>query len=407
MNSQLASDQMIIKKKLAKMEVTKGFVNIPIKYRQEIFKDIDLPYKVTVNGAEGRIDSKGRIWARSLKSRYSKGDTVEILRAANSFQIRPSVDLPKEKQSYYAPRKSLVQSPQKKETKSQQVRAGFNGLSPREWTRLSKSVWAAREVSSAREWYHLKHGATFSVALAERAMRMFTKQGDLVLDPFLGVGTTLVAAKNLGRKGIGVELYEEFVKFAKEALSQQKLVEGTEQRVILGDCRDLLQWVAPSSVQLMFTSPPYANFISRSLNDRKKTHKTSWLVSLNKSVVRQYGEDSRDFGNLPYEGFLEAVKEVMRKLFVVTKPGGYNIWVVKDCRNPQIGKPLIDFHSDIAHLGEAAGFLYHDLIVWDQNEQRSLVLLGYPSVFYVNINHTFLVVLRKPPENGRFPNAIA
>ena len=279
-------------------------------------------------------------------------------------------------------------------------KVGFNGLTPREWTKLSKSVWSAREVSSAREWYHLKHGATFSVALAERAIKMYTKKGDLVLDPFLGVGTTLVAAKNRRRRGIGIEIYEHFVKLAKEVLSQQTLVEGPEQKVILGDCRDLLRWIEPDSVQLMFTSPPYANFILRSLKDRKNAHKTSWLVSLNKSVVKQYGEEPQDFGNLPYEEFLEAVRDVMNKLIIVTKPGGYNIWIVKDCRDPQKGKPFIDFHSDIAHIGEEVGFRYHDLIIWDQNEQRRLVLLGYPSVFYVNINHTFLVVLRKPSENN-------
>jgi DNA modification methylase len=280
-------------------------------------------------------------------------------------------------------------------------KVGFNGLTPKEWTRLSKSVWTAREVSSSREWYHLEHGATFSVALAERIIRLYTKKGDLVLDPFLGVGTTLVAAKNLGRRGIGIELYDKFVKLAKTVLSQQSLTESPEQTVVCGDCRDLLQWVKPNSVQLMFTSPPYANFIKRSVEDRKKTHKTSWLVSLNKSVVRQYGEDPRDFGNLPYDDFLNEIKTLMEKLFIVTKAGGYNIWVVKDCRDPQNGKPFIDFHSDIAHIGKEAGFLYHDLIIWDQNEQRSLVLLGYPSVFYVNINHTFLVVLRKPIEKEK------
>jgi DNA modification methylase len=280
---------------------------------------------------------------------------------------------------------------------------GFNGLTPKEWTILSKSVWRSEEVSSAREWYHLKHGATFSVALAERAIKMYTNTDDLVLDPFLGVGTTLVAAKNLGRKGIGIEIYEDFVNLAKQVLSQQQLVEGASQEVIMADCRELLKWVKPGSVQLTFTSPPYANFILRSLKDRKKTHKKSWLVSDNKSVVKQYGKDERDFGNLAYEEFLDSVKYLMSKLFTVTKTGGYNVWVVKDCRDPQNGKPFIDFHSDIAHIGEEAGFLYHDLIVWDQNEQRRLVLLGYPSVFYVNINHTFLVVMRKPRENNGRP----
>lgn len=278
---------------------------------------------------------------------------------------------------------------------------GFNGLTPKEWTRLSKSVWPAREVSSAREWYHLEHGATFSVALAERVIKIYTKNGDLVLDPFVGVGTTLVAAKNLGRRGIGIELYEKFVKIAKQALSQKTLIEAPEQITICGDCRDLLNWVEPSSVQLMFTSPPYANFIQRSIKDRQKTHKTSWLVLKNVSAVKPYGEDPRDFGNLPYEKFLEEIKELMKKLLIVTKPGGYNVWVVKDHRDPQGGRPIIPVHSDFARIGEEVGFVYHDLIIWDQNEQRSLVLLGYPSVFYVNINHTFLVVLRKPNKSDR------
>ena len=51
------------------------------------------------------------------------------------------------------------------------------------------------------------------------------------------------------------------------------------------------------------------------------------------------------------------------------------------------------------HFGraaEACGWLWHDLIVWDQNEQRSLVLLGYPTRFYTNQNCSFLVVLRNP-----------
>lgn len=282
-------------------------------------------------------------------------------------------------------------------------RVGFNDLTPKEWTKLSKSVWSSREVSSAREWYHLEHGATFSVALAERAIKMYTKKGDIVLDPFVGVGTTLLAAKKLNRRGIGIELYQKFVDLAKKVISQPIISEAFDQKIISGDCRDLLNWVDLDSVQLMFTSPPYADFILRSVKDRKKTHKKSRLVSDNKSVVKQYGTDERDFGNLSYDDFLKEVKNLMVKLILVTKPGGYNIWIVKDCRDPQNGKPFIDFHSDIANIGKEVGFLYHDLIIWDQNEQRSLVLLGYPSIFYVNINHTFLVVLRKSNGKTRRP----
>jgi len=272
----------------------------------------------------------------------------------------------------------------------------FNQLTPTEWTSLSKSVW--NDVSSPREWYHLEHGATFSEALAERVIKMYSKEGDLILDPFLGVGTTLIPAKRLKRKGIGIELYGKFVSIAKKLLAQQYLTDTYEQKVIHDDCRNLLNYVKKETVQLMFTSPPYANFIHRSVKDRKKTHKNSIIVSENLSTVKPYGEDIKDFGNLEYDIFLEEIEELMKKLFIVTKSGGYNLWVIKDCRDPSAGKPLIPFHSDLAQIGEKIGFKWHDLIVWDQNEQRRLVLLGYPSVFYTNINHSFLVVLRKPLE---------
>jgi len=270
----------------------------------------------------------------------------------------------------------------------------FNWLLPKDWTKLSRNVW--NDVSSPREKYHLEHGATFSKKLAKRVIKIYSKPEDLVFDPFLGTGTTLVAARELGRRGIGIELVEKFVKIAQRALSQRTLGEGPEQKVIHDDCRNLLEYVEPNSIQLTFTSPPYANFIHKSVEDRAKTHKDSWIVKRNISVVKPYSDDPRDFGNLPYDEFLKETKDVLNKIFEVTKPGGYNIWVVKDCRDTKRGKPYIDFHSDLGHLGEEVGFKYHDLIIWDQNEQRSLVLLGYPTIFYTNQNCSFLVVMRKP-----------
>ena len=94
--------------------------------------------------------------------------------------------------------------------------------------------------------------------------------------------------------------------------------------------------------------------------------------------------------------YKEKVVRIMQKLYRKTKPGGYNVWVVKDFRDVKNKIPYVDLHSAIAECGAKAGFVYHDLIIWDQNEQRSLVLLGYPSVFYVNQNHSFIVVLRRP-----------
>ena len=62
---------------------------------------------------------------------------------------------------------------------------GFNGLTPSEWTILSRSVFDSRAVSSPREKFHKEHGATFSVALAERAIKMYSSEDDIIFDPFL------------------------------------------------------------------------------------------------------------------------------------------------------------------------------------------------------------------------------
>jgi len=290
----------------------------------------------------------------------------------------------------------MLQTKDKKETKHK--KKGFNGLTPTEWTILSKNVWD--DVSSIREKYHLEHGATFSIALAERIIKMYSAENDLVFDPFAGVGTTVTAAFNLKRAGIGIELNARFKQIATQVLFDKKasLFSKTNQlshKIICDDCRNLSEYLDKDSVQLTFTSPPYANFIQRSIKDREKTHKTSIIKLENNSTVKQYSQKLEDFGNLDYQSFLKEIKVVLRKNLEVTKVGGYSVWVVKDHRDTKNKIPYIDFHSDLANVGKSVGWSYHDLIVWNQNAQRRLVLLGYPSVFYTNQNCSFIVVFRK------------
>ncbi len=86
----------------------------------------------------------------------------------------------------------------------------------------------------------------------------------------------------------------------------------------------------PDSIQVTVTSPPYADFIRRSVEDRTKTHKTSRIVEHNNSTVKPYS----DMGNLDYSQFIPACREVLGPLLKATKPGGYAVWVVKDHRLP-------------------------------------------------------------------------
>lgn len=281
------------------------------------------------------------------------------------------------------------------EIKRTKHKVGFNGLTPTEWAALSKNVW--NDVSSPRNKHQLEHGAVFPVKLAARLLQMYSKEEDSVLDPFAGIGTTLIAAQNLKRHGIGIELNPNFVRIATQWLDENKsfFTEQYKYKMVNDDCRNLRKYVHAEKIQVTVTSPPYANFIRRSVEDRTTTHKKSVIKYENKSTIKPYSDDERDFGNLSYPIFLEEIKGVLRANFEATKVGGYSAWVVKDYRDTKHKIPYVPFHSDLARVGEEAGFKFHDLIIWDQTGQRRLVLLGYPSVFYTNQNCSFIVVFRK------------
>lgn len=102
----------------------------------------------------------------------------------------------------------------------------------------------------------------FPSALAGRLIECFTQRGMTVLDPFLGVGSTLIAAKRLGRNGIGTELNPEYARVALQRLQADSLEQHwddsqvSECKVIVGDANELDQLVAPETIDLVVTSPP-------------------------------------------------------------------------------------------------------------------------------------------------------
>lgn len=292
------------------------------------------------------------------------------------------------------------------EKEEKKTKLGFNGLTPSEWALLSKNVVSEDDVlnpvwndlSSPRNKYQLEHGAVYPVKLAERLIKMYSAEGDTVFDPFLGIGSTIIAAQGLNRHGVGTELNPKFANIAQQWLDdvQGLFANNNHYKIINDDCRNMLTHIRKEKIQLTVTSPPYADFIQKSLKDRATVHKTSIIKHENNSTVKQYSEHENDFGNLPYKDFLKGIKKILKDNLEITKAGGYSCWVVKDYRDTKNKIPYIPFHSDLARVGEEVGWLYQDLIVWDQTGQRRFERLGYPSVFYVNQNCSFIVVFRKP-----------
>ena len=83
---------------------------------------------------------------------------------------------------------------------------------------FKKWVYAKWDISPENNMKKYGHPAMFPEELAERVIKLFSFRGDIVLDPFNGVGTTTVVAKKLGRRYIGIDISEEYCKKAEERL---------------------------------------------------------------------------------------------------------------------------------------------------------------------------------------------
>lgn len=101
------------------------------------------------------------------------------------------------------------------------------------------SNWLGRELVYPTNVLHLatecnnkNHSAAFPDELPEWFIKLFTKESDLVLDPFMGSGTTVIVANKMGRVGVGIEIVEDYFKLAEEELSQN--IFAAEPKVIYG-----------------------------------------------------------------------------------------------------------------------------------------------------------------------------
>ena len=87
-------------------------------------------------------------------------------------------------------------------------------ITKEEFLEFTKSVWTFPTESATR----VGHPAPFPVELPYRLIQLYTFKGDVVLDPFIGSGTTAIAALQTGRFYVGYEIDENYVKIAQERI---------------------------------------------------------------------------------------------------------------------------------------------------------------------------------------------
>ncbi len=285
------------------------------------------------------------------------------------------------------------------------VKKRLNHLTGAEWVQWSKSVWRFKE--PVKENYG--HPAIFPEILTERVIRAFTKQGDHILDPMVGTGTTNFVAKGLNRNCTGIEISDNWVKVAKQRLKNdsyqsktipEELNNSTEStnktteslsykspnlicEIHNDDACNLLKYVEPKTIDLCFTSPPYWTGL-HGING-KYTGQTQ-------KVVKQYSKLKKDLGNIEdYETFFSHLKEIYTAIYKALKPMKYSVTIIQDTRR---GRNVIPIHIDFYKMMIELGFDYQDLIIWEHPTYTTRPL-GYPTTFVISRVHDFLMVFRK------------
>lgn len=257
----------------------------------------------------------------------------------------------------------------------------LNALDGKTWTRYSISIW---DLTKTLEETRLRHPAMFPVALVKRLLDIYTRPGDVVLDPFMGAGSTLVAAKELERQVVGFDISSEFISLAKQRLQNGSTLEEAVPTPVIyrEDARYLGRHVASDSVDLVITSPPYW--------DVHRQRRTA-----DGKEPRPYSSSEQDLGNIAdYSLFLDALSSVFDQLFTVLKPGHWCILIVMDLRK---GSRFYPLHIDCIQRMTGTGFSLEDIIIWDRRrEYHSLRPLGFPYVFRVNKVHEYILIFKKP-----------
>lgn len=272
-------------------------------------------------------------------------------------------------------------------------RNGLNDLTSSEWVQETKSFFYQKGLGagSPEAKYEKMHPAPFSFTDIIKLIKFFTKKEGKVLDPFLGVGSTLKACVELGREGFGVELSPKWCEITQKRLMEESKIILEKSHLICGDSRKLKSYFDKNTFDFIVTSPPYWNILE------KKDHKANQRV-LNGNDTK-YSENKNDLGNIvDYEIFLDELSKVFLSCYDLLKAGKYMCIIVSDFRHKSEFYP---FHADLMRRLTNKKLKKHFQLkgtkVLIQNAKK-LFPYGYPFSYVENIHHQYVLILQKPKD---------
>lgn len=275
-------------------------------------------------------------------------------------------------------------------------------IDARGWMKNQIGVWEfkyeSRDVRDKNE-----HPATFPISLASRVIEQFTHKGELVIDPFVGSGTTLVAAQDLQRNAIGYDLQQKYVDLSNSRIINTEEAQLTRQLAICNDARNIVETLEPKTVKLAITSPPYANLLNRERKNKSRRGDLRQNEQFGK--IEQYSQDGRDLGTLAAPEFELAICSIFHKMMPVFDTKAHVLINITDA---WIDGKRVPLHINIINAMQDAGYEFRNTIIWDRrNIVNNIGIFGWPSS-YITMGTTFEYILDfiLPPSSPTLTNKL-
>jgi DNA modification methylase len=262
-----------------------------------------------------------------------------------------------------------------------------SALAHEDWLVWTRSIWKFKDTESTAKTG--RHPAQFSAVLPHRLIKMFSYIGDTVLDPFVGMGTTLHEAWKLERRSIGIDINPKFASETQQRIDKHFNAEGWlftnhlqgAYRPIVhrGDARNL-EMIPDGSVHLIVTHPPYWNAVK--ISDLK--------------------DDLSVCDNESYEQFLGHMETVFREMARVLQEERVCCVVTGDVMRKVNGvTQLFPLHADYCNIARRTGFAVWDTYIWETKirDSQGRPMMGsypYPHKIFSQFAHNYILVFRKP-----------
>lgn len=195
----------------------------------------------------------------------------------------------------------------------------------------------------------------------------YTKENDVVLDPFCGSGTTLVECKLLNRRGIGIDVNPNAIKLSKERLNF-KYKNNFEPTLLKANSINLKNIIPNEKIDFIFAHPPYADIVKYSTNI----------------------ED--DISRLNFQEFLDQINLFSKECFRMLKKGKFCSILIGDIRK---NGNIIPLGFNLMNIFIQTGFTLKEIIIKEQHNCKMTDYWKEKNIDFFLLAHEYIFCFRK------------